>query len=298
MYVSNAGAYLLISGRKGAADTPNATDGSFAGHLASASAAEKTQAPADPDPVYTASLATFREVVADRRAWVNDNFHRSAADLVADLSVEDRASLQGLVDSGQMTWNDIQTALDARIKTATNEQLSAQKDELDKMPASWQKVLDVQAASQSWDKALMEGRSAIEKAYQVRYEAVMANDPGPTEGTDTDPRALQKLMAREGTLDAYREIRERDLADLEKRLGPKPRMPAFPVGGNPFAVAIFESRLTPAEAAAADKLAQAGVVPSESFGVSLDNLVGEITANVRKAATQPTFSWDGTSSVG
>jgi len=297
MYVSSTSAYLLISGRKGAADTPNAADGGFADHLASASAAAKTQAPADPDPVYTASLAAFREVVADRRAWVSDNFHRTGADLVAGLSAEDRACLQDLVQSGQMTWNDIQTALDAKIKTATNGQLSAQKDQLDKMPASWQKVLDAQAASRDWDKAMMEGRSAIEKAYLAAYETVMAHDPGPADGTDIDPRALQKLMAREGTLDKYRDIRERDLADLEKRLGPKPRMPAFPVGGNPFAVAMFESRLTPAEAAAADKLAQAGFVPSESFAQSLDKLVGEITANVGKAATQPTFAWDGASYV-
>jgi hypothetical protein len=297
MHVPNTSAYHLISGRKGVAGGPDVPDGSFAGYLASASAAAEPAVAADRDPVYTASLAAFREVVADRQHWVSDNFRRTGADLIADLSAEDRASLQGIVNSGQMTWDDVQTALEAKIKTATTEQLSAQKDQLDKMPASWQKVLDAQAASQSWDRAMMEGRSAIMKAFLAAYDAVMANNPGPVDGTDIDPHALQKLTAGEGTLDRCREIRDRDLADLEKRLGPKPRMPAFPVGGNPFAVAMFEARPTLAETTAANKLAQAGFVPSESFGKSLDNLVGEITANVGKATTQPAFTWDGTSYV-
>ena len=200
------------------------------------------------------------------------------------LPESDRAKLQALVDEGHVTWADINAALDARIKQATNALLTQQSDALNKMPASWQARQDAWTANQSWDLARREGRAAICARYGEKVADVMASDPGATEGTDTDPQATAKLMARQGILDRYRQIMDQELTALDQRLGPQPPRPnTLPVGFNPYEMAQFEARLTKQETMAAVKLAAVGGALSGALKDAIGHLAGEITQNVAKA---------------
>jgi len=280
MYVSNAGAYLLISGRKGATEV---ADGGFAGHLASESVLTKVSVGADPDPVNTAALAAARQAVADQKAWIEGNFRRSSRDLAASLPDADREKLQALVDEGKTSWAEIDAAFDARIKQVTASQLAAQSTALDKMPADWQARKDAWDAYQNWGMARREGRAVISARYGEKVAELMVADPGPTEGTDTDPQATAKLLARQGVLDRYRQVMDQELASLDERLGAQPPRPnALPVGFNPYEIAQFEAHLSPADKIAAAKLGGMAFNPSDALKDAIDRLASEIVANVAK----------------
>ncbi|MDY0874478.1 hypothetical protein [Dongia rigui] len=282
MYVSNSSAYHLISGRNGAV---GATDSGFADHLASAYAAANDHGVADPDPVNAAALVAARQAVAEQKSWIEGNFRRSSRDLAASLPDADREKLQILVDEGKISWAEIDAGFDTWIKQVTAYQLATDGASLDKMPADWKARKDAWDVYQNWDMARREGRAAISVRYGEKVAELMAADPGPTEGTDTDPQATAKLLARQGVLDRYRQIMDQELASLDERLGAQPPRPnALPVGFNPYEMAQFEARLSPADKIAAAKLEGMDFNLSDALKDAIDHLASEIVANVARLA--------------
>jgi len=285
MQLGTIGQFQMISGRAQMAlqsdvAAPDVDDSAV---LSGAAPTAKTAAATDPDPINTAALAAAKLAVAEQKAWIESNFRRTSGDLAATLPDADKAQLQALVDDGDMTWDDINAALDARIKQATNSLLTEQGDTLNQMPASWQASQDAWGAYQSWNTAARDGKTAIYARYGEKFAEVMANDPGPTEGTDTDPQALAKLLAREGVLDRYRQVMNREIADLEERLGAQPPRPTtLPVGFNPYEMAQFEARLTSADTVAVAKLDAAGFTGSAALDDAVGRLAGEIAQNIAK----------------
>lgn len=294
MQFTTIGQFQLITGRaqgtqQSAGQIPgNAGFGSFmAAADMSRDATPAASTPVDPDPINTAALAAAKLAVAEQRNWIDGNFRRTSRDLAANMSDDDKAKLQALVDTGQLGWEDIDAALDAKIKLATTEMLTGQSADLNKMPSGWQASKDAWQAYQDWDLAERAGKSEIYARYSEKFAEIMASDPGPTEGTDTDPHALEKLMAREGVLDRYRKIRDQELADLSQRLGQQPARPTtLPVGANPYEIALFEGRLTPADTTAMAKLDAAGFTSSGAFKDALTRLASEISTNVANALSR------------
>lgn len=293
MQAMTVGPYWLISGRypggsaAGSQVTDNKGFSSFLADNAAASAtAPAARAAADPDPTNTAALAAAKLAVAAHRTWFASHFQRSSSDLIPELSNEDGAKLQALVNAGQVSWTDIRAAFDAQIKQAINERLAGQSDTLDKMPPSWQASKDAWTAYREWETAEREGRTEIYARYAEKCAALLRSDPGPADGTDTDPHAREKLMAREGILERYRQIKDRELADFTQRLGPQPPHPKMiPLGGTPYEMTLFEARSTPAETAALNKLTEAGFTTSPSLEATLKSFAQTIATNLANVAT-------------
>lgn len=288
MHFGTIGQFQMISGRGQIApqsDVAAPVVGESAAFRATDGSAAKTSTAlsTDPDPINTAALAVAKLAVAEQKAWIEDNFRRTSGDLLGALPESDRAQLQALVDDGKMTWDEINAGLDARIKRATDGLLTEQSSVLNKMPVSWQASQNVWSAYQNWNVAARDGKAAIYARYGEKFAEVMANDPGPTEGTDTDPQALAKLLAREGVLDRYRQAMDQDIAALEQRLGAQPSRPTtLPVGFNPYEMAKFEARLTSTETVAEAKLDAAGFTGSAALGDALSRFAGEIAENIAK----------------
>jgi hypothetical protein len=207
---------------------------------------------------------------------LGSNLHRNSADLLPRLPFDDAVKLASLVGTGQMTWPEINAALDARIKLAMADALDRQREQLDLPPPSSQQSDRAWDAYCDWDEAKRNGEAEIWARYHAKCDAEFAGD---TRFLDTGSRALEQLLDRERTLDGLRSVRDRELADLTRRLGPRPPRPTCPVSPPRYRL-----QLTPVESDALSKLDASGFTGSADMIEAIDALAAEIADTASRVA--------------
>jgi hypothetical protein len=140
--------------------------------------------------------------------WLAIGLPHNSSHLFARLPFGDAVQLAALVGTGQMTWPEVNAALDARIKLAIA-QLRARRGE-------WRAPAD---PHEVWEDARRAGEDEIWAHYHAKCDAVFAGD---TTAGETDLRTTEALRDREHMLDRLRGERDRALAILSCRLGPQP----------------------------------------------------------------------------
>jgi hypothetical protein len=203
---------------------------------------------------------------------------RGSIDLFPRLSREDAVELEALAANGQITWGEINAALDAKMKQATVEGLLRDRRRLERKPQSW---LDADAARDSawekynaWTRAWTAGESEIRARYDEKSSGLFREDPG------TGPAAMEKLLAQVKIKDDLDTDMQKELAELAQKLGPKPPMPSNAFYLPPWSTAFAWSRLTTTESEALEKLNATGFTGSANMERAINGLVGEITRTI------------------
>ncbi|WP_119302192.1 hypothetical protein [Dongia deserti] len=190
--------------------------------------------------------------------WTETGLPRTSTDLLARLPFDDAVKLAALVGTGQMTWPEINAALDAMIKLAAADALDgALEDERHASP------------TQHTAKATCENE--IWARYHAQCDEVFANEGGPSELDDRS-----QLWATEQVLDRLRSIRDRELATLRQQL-------EQPLGPASSAIRLQQkampwTELSPSETRALGKLGATGFAASEGMMAAVGSLVGEIAS--------------------
>jgi hypothetical protein len=143
-----------------------------------------------------------------RMEWLAIGLPHNSSHLFARLPFGDAVQLAALVGTGQMTWPEVNAALDAKIKLAIA-QLRARRGERH-APADPHEV---------WEDARRAGEDEIWARYHAKCDAVFADG---TSADETDLWSTEALRDRERMLDRLRGERDRALATLSCRLGPQP----------------------------------------------------------------------------
>jgi hypothetical protein len=143
-----------------------------------------------------------------RMEWLAIGLPHNSSHLFARLPFGDAIQLAALVGTGQMTWPEVNAALDAKIKLAIV-QLRARHGER-RAPADPHQV---------WENARRAGDDEIWARYHAKCDAVFADDASPDE---TDLWTTEAVRDRERMLDRLRGERDRALATLSCGLGPQP----------------------------------------------------------------------------
>ena len=143
-----------------------------------------------------------------RTEWLAIGLPHNSSHLFARLPFGDAIQLAAVVGTGQMTWSEVNAALDAKIKLAIA-QLCAGRGERHALPDR----------HQAWEQARRAGKDRIWARYHAKCDAVFADD---TTGDESDPWSTAQLRAREQVLNRLRGERDRALAALSCRLGPQP----------------------------------------------------------------------------
>lgn len=138
-------------------------------------------------------------------AWLAIGLPHNSSHLFARLPFGDSVRLAALVGTGQMTWTEVNAALDAKIKLAIA-RLSVGRGERHALP-------------EAWEQAKRAGEDEIWARYHAKCDAVFADDK--TAG-ETDLWSTEQLRDRERVLNRLRGERDRALAALGCRLGPQP----------------------------------------------------------------------------
>jgi hypothetical protein len=137
--------------------------------------------------------------------WLAIGLPHNSSHLFARLPLGDAVQLAALVGTGQMTWPEVNAALDAKIKLATT-QLRGRRG----APAD---------PHEAWEDARRAGEDEIWARYHAKCDAVFADD---TAVDETDLWSTAALRYREQILNRLRGERDRALAALSRRLGPQP----------------------------------------------------------------------------
>ena len=140
--------------------------------------------------------------------WLAIGLPHNSSHLFARLPFGDAVQLAALVGTGQMTWPEVNAALDAKIKLAIT-QLRARR-------GKWRAPAD---PHEVWEDTRRAGEDEIWARYHAKCDAVFASDATADE---TDPWSTEALRDREQMLDRLRGERDRALATLSWRLGPQP----------------------------------------------------------------------------
>jgi hypothetical protein len=140
--------------------------------------------------------------------WLAIGLPHNSSHLFARLPFGDAIQLAALVGTGQMTWPEVNAALEAMIKLAIV-QLRARRGER-RAPADPHQV---------WENARRAGDDEIWARYHAKCDAVFADDASPDE---TDLWTTEAVRDRERMLDRLRGERDRALATLSCGLGPQP----------------------------------------------------------------------------
>ena len=136
--------------------------------------------------------------------WLAIGLPHNSSHLFARLPFGDAVQLAALVGTGQMTWPEVNAALDAEIKLAIA-QLRARATT--RAPAD---------PHEAWEGARRAGEDEIWARYHAKCDAVFADDATVDE---TDLWSTEALRDREQMLNRLRGERDRALAALSCRLG-------------------------------------------------------------------------------
>ena len=182
--------------------------------------------------------------------WQAIDLPHNSSHLFARLPFGDAVQLAVLAGTGQMSWAEINAALDAKIKLAIARKLGRQEDRCpDRHDA--------------WDEAKRSAEDEIWSRYHAKCDAVFAND---TVEASTDPWSREQLRARERTLNRLRSERDRALAALSRRMDMQPRSPSV------TSFKCARAPLSAAERTALRKLKASGFVGSQSMSDAIRDL--------------------------
>ena len=196
--------------------------------------------------------------------WLAIGLPHNSSHLFARLPFGDAVQLAALVGAGQVTWPEVNAALDAKIKLAIA-QLRARPGER-RPPADPREV---------WEDAKRAGEDEIWARYHAECDAVFA---GGTSADEADLWSTEALRDREQTLDRLRSERDRALATLSCQLGPQPPRQA---SSTPRASAM---ELTASERDALRKLDAGGFVSSAFMADAIRDLATPLAGSTMQSA--------------
>jgi len=198
------------------------------------------------------AISAWRAAAAEQRRrieWLAIGLPHNSSHLFARLPFGDAVRLAALVGSGQMTWAEVNAALDARIKLAI---AGALGEENDRSPD----------AHETWQAARRTAEDEIWARYHAKCDAVFANDTGTAA---SDPWEREQLRDRERILNRLRSERDRALAALSRRMDPPPAQPGT-------AVERTRTQLTAGERNALGKLDASGFAASPLMASAIGDL--------------------------
>jgi hypothetical protein len=196
--------------------------------------------------------------------WLAIGLPHNSSHLFARLPFGDAVQLAALVGAGQMTWPEVNAALDAKIKLAIA-QLRTRIGER-RAPAD---------PHEAWEDARRAGEDEIWARYHAKCDAVFAGDATAEE---TDPWSIEAMRDRERMLDRLRGERDRALATLSCRLGPQPARQTCTMPRTPA------MDLTASERDALRKLDASGFVSSALMVDAIRDLAMPLAGNTMQSA--------------
>jgi hypothetical protein len=195
-----------------------------------------------------------------RRAdWLAVGLPHNSSHLFARLPFGDAVQLAALVGMGQMTWTEINAALDATIKMAI---AGDHGDQDHRSPAP----------HEAWEQARPTAEEDIWARYHAKCDAVFADD---TAKMDSD----EQLRDRERRLNHLRGERDRALAALSRRMGSPPEAPCAVrlAGAAPL-------HLTATERNALRRLAASGFAASAAMAEAIRDLAAPLAVSMTRFA--------------
>ena len=204
-----------------------------------------------------------------RMEWVAIGLPHNSSHLFARLPFADAIQLAALVGTGQMTWSEVNAALDAKIKLAIA-QLRAGRGGRHARPDP----------HQAWEQARRAGEDEIWARYHAKCDAVFADD---TTGDESDPWSTAQLRAREQRLNRLRGERDRALAALSCRLGSQP--PRQHSTAQPISAMSARTRPTAIERDALRKLDASGFVDSHLMADAIRDLAMPLASTIERSAS-------------
>jgi len=217
----------------------------------SVTAAERgdATAPAQAISAWHASAAEQRR----RKEWLAIGLPHNSSHLFGRLPFGDAVRLAVLVGTGQMTWAEVDAALDAKIKLAITREYRGQ---------------DAQDPHEAWEEAKRTAEDEIWARYHAKCDAVFAED---TDAVSTDPWSREQLRARERILERLRGERDRALAALGRRMDPQ--MPSREMSAGRMELAVIaRAQLAATERDALRKLDASRFVGSQSMADAIRHL--------------------------
>ena len=140
--------------------------------------------------------------------WLAIGLPHNSSHLFARLPFGDAVQLAALVGTGQMTWPEVNAALDATIKLAVAQQSAGRGERRARADPH-----------EAWEGARRVGEDEIWARYHAKCDAVFADDAAVDE---SDLWSSEDLRNREQMLNRLRSERDRALAALSCRLGDQP----------------------------------------------------------------------------
>lgn len=191
--------------------------------------------------------------------WLAIGLPHNSSRLFARLPFGDAVRLAALVGSGQMTWPEVNAALDAEIKLAIAQLHGGRRAPADPRGA--------------WEDARRAGEDEIWARYHAQCDAVFAADECDSWPND---------RAREQVLDRLRGERERALAALDRWLGPHPLRQQSPAPQD--SAAARRMRLTAIERDALRKLDATDFVGSALMAQAIRDLAAPLAGTIERSA--------------
>lgn len=206
-------------------------------------------APAQAISAWRASAAEQRR----RKEWLAISLPHNSSHLFGRLPFGDALRLAALVGTGQMTWAEVNAALDAKIKLAITRERGGQ---------------GASDPYEAWEEAKRTAEDEIWACYHAKCDAVFAED---TDTVSTDPWSRERLRDRERILERLRSERDRALAALGQQMDPQmPRREMSAARMEPAVIA--RTPLAATERDALRKLDASGFVGSQSMADAIRHL--------------------------
>lgn len=200
--------------------------------------------------------------------WLAIGLPHNSSHLFARLPFDDAIRLAALVGTRQMTWSEVNAALDAKIMLA-----------IGRLRAGLGAGLAPPDPHEAWERARRAGEDDIWARYHAKCDAVFA--AGSTAG-EADRWSPERVHDNERVLNRLRNERDRALAALGRRLGPQPPRQAL-AAPRDSAVA-GRTQLAAAERDALRKLDASGFIGSQSMADAILNLAAPLAGAIERSA--------------
>jgi hypothetical protein len=209
----------------------------------------------------TRAISAWGGAAAEQRRradWLAVGLPHNSSHLLARLPFGDAVQLAALVGTGQMTWTEINAALDAKIKMAIAGDSGGQDRSSDPRDA--------------WEQARRTAEEDIWARYHAKCDAVFADNTANTESDEL-------LRDRKRRLNHLRTERDRALAALSRRMGPPPEASCAvrSVGTAPL-------HLTATERDALRRLAASGFAASAAMAEAVRDLAAPLAVSMTRFA--------------
>lgn len=198
--------------------------------------------------------------------WLAIGLPHNGSHLFARLPFDDAIRLAALVGTGQLTWTEVNAALDAKIKLAVARLRAGSGDGVASSDPH-----DV------WEAAQRAGEDDIWARYHAKCDAVFAAD---STADELDRWSTEHIRHNERVLNRLRNERDRALAALSRRLGPQPPRQAPASPHNP---ATRQTQLAVAERDALRKLDDSGFIGSQVMADAILDLAMPLAGIIERS---------------